>query len=384
MKPRQKCCSHCPGKITASFDLEDHTCPLPKYISGNLRLTSLKKNVSGEDEERIERLSRKTVKSTPVDRIDSCINRFAIAKKFHAENLQHQPLPDKVDDSIFNNVRPSKLLNNLCSKCKAIERCQRIIPQLKREDAKRLGKKYGPVLGCKKPETHMDLAICWETPIDPEYEPRRALHIDGSDGGPAPAVFTLVQHSLTSSEKIGQQCQGCNRQLENKSDHRDVENNLNSSEPLNNHHSPNVEGNNCDLCENFNSIHISSGDKKTIFPKPGFRPRPKHATQLRHCTACEAMGKTTVSNLHPSRFIQSAKINRNGRRNGLSTKFPVPRPRTPFARRSFCIDTLTPPFSIVQGCRDADYPEHWRLTSVYQQSYRNPKKQRGTILNYDH
>ena len=75
-------------------------------------------------------------------------------------------------------------------------------------------RKFGPALGCKKPETFMDLAICWETPIDPEYEPRRALHIDGSDGGAAPAVFSLVQHSLTSSDKIGQQCQGCNRQLE--------------------------------------------------------------------------------------------------------------------------------------------------------------------------
>lgn len=40
----------------------------------------------------------------------------------------------------------------------------------------------------------MDLAICWETPVDPIYEPRRATHIDGSDGGPAPAVFALVSH----------------------------------------------------------------------------------------------------------------------------------------------------------------------------------------------
>jgi hypothetical protein len=31
----------------------------------------------------------------------SCIERFATAKKFHAENLQHQPLPDRVDDAIF-------------------------------------------------------------------------------------------------------------------------------------------------------------------------------------------------------------------------------------------------------------------------------------------
>lgn len=65
------------------------------------------------------------------------------------------------------------------------------------------------------------------------------------------------------------------------------------------------------------------------------------------------------------------------RKNGLPPmKMTVPRPRTPFARRAFCIDTLAPPFSVVNGCRDADYPEHWRLMSVYQQSYRNPQKRR--------
>ena len=100
------------------------------------------------------------------------------------------------------------------------------------------------------------------------------------------------------------------------------------------------------------------------------------------------MGKGLGNNWNKkqdSRLIQSAMCfakNRNCRRNGLPTKFQVPRPKTPFARRSFCIDTLAPPFSVIQGCRDADYPEHWRLTSVYQQSYRNPRKQRGTILNY--
>lgn len=147
--------------------------------------------------------------------------------------------------------------------------------------------------------------------------------------------------------------------------------------------SPNELGNNCDLCTNFDSIHITGDEEKNIYSKNyGFRPRAKHATQLRHCLACDALGKPS-GNTYQSRYIQSAKNHRNSRRNGMSNKFPVPRPRTPFARRSFCIDTLAPPFSIVQGCRDADYPEHWRLTSVYQQSYRNPKKQRGTILNYE-
>lgn len=41
----------------------------------------------------------------------------------------------------------------------------------------------------------MDLAICWETPMDPVYEPRRPTHIDGSEGGLAPAIFALIQHT---------------------------------------------------------------------------------------------------------------------------------------------------------------------------------------------
>ncbi|XP_033218252.1 uncharacterized protein LOC117173719 [Belonocnema kinseyi] len=377
MKPRQKCCSHCPGKLTASFDLGEHVCPLPKYISGNLKLTSLKNAVPGE-EERSERLSKKAPESIP-ERSDSCNDRFAIAKKFHADNLQHQPLPDKVDDAIFTNTKFPKPMENLCSRCKTIERCRKIIPRLKR-DHQSQNRKFGPALGCKKPETYMDLAICWETPIDPEYEPRRAHHIDGSDGGPAPAVFSLVQHSLTSSDKIVQQCQGCNRQLEKNDD-----------QPKNGNQEEEDEGKNCDLCENFDSIRISAEDNRKnnyIKSNLGFRQRPKHANQLRHCTACDAMGKGTGNNCNKaqdSRLIQSASCfakNKNCRRNGLPTKFQIPRPKTPFARRSFCIDTLAPPFSIIQGCRDADYPEHWRLTSVYQQSYRNPKKQKGTILHY--
>lgn len=40
----------------------------------------------------------------------------------------------------------------------------------------------------------MDLAICWDyRPLDPNDEPKRPTHIDGSNGSAAPAVFTLVK-----------------------------------------------------------------------------------------------------------------------------------------------------------------------------------------------
>jgi len=59
-----------------------------------------------------------------------------------------------------------------------------------------------------------------------------------------------------------------------------------------------------------------------------------------------------------------------------SARMMISRPRTPFAKRTFCIDTLTPPFSVMKGYRDTDYPEHWRLLTVQQQSYRHPQRRR--------
>lgn len=112
--------------------------------------------------------------------------------------------------------------------------------------------------------------------------------------------------------------------------------------------------------------------------------RSKYSRQLRHCVACDEEknrhGKDRIQSANY--FLQRTNV-KTDKRSGLPPKgVLVPRPRTPFARRTFCIDTLTPPFSVVTGSRDADYPEHWRLTSIYQQSYRNPKNKRATILNY--
>lgn len=40
----------------------------------------------------------------------------------------------------------------------------------------------------------MDLAICWDyRPLNPNDEPKKPKHIDGSNGSAAPAVFTLVK-----------------------------------------------------------------------------------------------------------------------------------------------------------------------------------------------
>ena len=56
--------------------------------------------------------------------------------------------------------------------------------------------------------------------------------------------------------------------------------------------------------------------------------------------------------------------------DGPSKPLNIPKPKTPFAKKSYSIATLVPPFSLWSGTAGMDYPEHWRLASVYQHSYK--------------
>lgn len=140
-----------------------------------------------------------------------------------------------------------------------------------------------------------------------------------------------------------------------------------------------------ELCKNLNSINLS-GDEKKIHGPVGAEARKKRAEFLRHCST--NVGHDDDDNVVFSNSClqkRSCSLADRKKNNVSQGKLQIPRPRTPYARRSFCIDTLKPPFSLMNGCRDTDYPEHWRLTSIYQQSYRNPKKMREgrTLLRYD-
>lgn len=137
-----------------------------------------------------------------------------------------------------------------------------------------------------------------------------------------------------------------------------------------------------DLCNNLNSIRLNTDAREAKAKRNMFN---------RHCTSCnkgvDPSRRPAVARARSASCLQKVGCQVVSKKNnGLpGAKCHVPRPRTPYARRSFCIDTLAPPFSIVNGCRDADYPEHWRLTSIYQQSYRSPVKMKDgrTLVNYD-
>lgn len=66
---------------------------------------------------------------------------------------------------------------------------------------------------------------------------------------------------------------------------------------------------------------------------------------------------------------------------GASRVLVVPRPRQPYAKKNYDIDTLVPPFrSQAGGAGQGGYPEHWRLSSVYQHAYKPIDQRRRPLL----
>lgn len=288
----------------------------------------------------------------------TCYDHFATAKRLHAENLEHQPLPDKVDDSVFK--RPE----GCCCDPSSNKRCDCCEVETRYAS---LSKRYGPVLGCKEPKSKMDLAICWETPVDPAYEPPRPAHIDGSDGGLAPAIFTLVQRDSYSKTSVHSAAARSNDKASSPFCPPQKANDVHENKEENVQRSVKCC---CDcLCKGLNGVKISK--------KAEIEEQPRRVS-FRKCLACGSRNTGEDPRLIKSAVGLALGMEKPGySRSKGENQMTVPKPRTPFAKRSFCIDTLAPPFNVVHKTRDADFPEHWRLMSVYQQSYKNPYRRRN-------
>uniref|UniRef100_A0A182WS17 DUF4812 domain-containing protein n=1 Tax=Anopheles quadriannulatus TaxID=34691 RepID=A0A182WS17_ANOQN len=52
----------------------------------------------------------------------------------------------------------------------------------------------------------------------------------------------------------------------------------------------------------------------------------------------------------------------------------IPKPREPYTKKNYVIDTLAPPFAFWK--KGSGYPDYWRLISVYQQAYNKPIEKR--------
>lgn len=61
--------------------------------------------------------------------------------------------------------------------------------------------------------------------------------------------------------------------------------------------------------------------------------------------------------------------------------FSIPKPRHPYTKKNYVIDTLAPPFSCWKGgAGQGGYPDYWRLSSVYQQAYKPIQQRKRPLL----
>jgi Domain of unknown function (DUF4812) len=57
----------------------------------------------------------------------------------------------------------------------------------------------------------------------------------------------------------------------------------------------------------------------------------------------------------------------------------VPRPKQPYKKRNYHINSLSPPFTSWTG-RGSEYPNSWRLSSIYQQAYKPVESRKRPFL----
>lgn len=387
---------------------------------------------------------------------------FQVAKRFHDENLKHQPLPDVVDDPVFKALASNKdpfpgngldIQPNAaaigwkgsgapgptkCSKIKVYR------PKTAAVKAKSMTRLDGRPKTCdpqkEKRFAPIDLAICWD--LAPEEKPRTSQHIDGSGGGEAPSMFAVVRpedremfvagspqavatHVATSVNEnnvgtlppqIGEKIQKPPRRVTNKSaimtqvkpvdgspgpslhslspesaeiarknpktawSNNDTSKELSerlheleehsknsrknssrtsasSSLSKQKHHrsTPNLATTNCQRkkqCEGSNCGTDSTGEKKSKDPKEEYKMAFK-------------AGMPTSGHSPPPQPTKPLKI---------------PKMRPPYAKKNYAISTLIPPFSLWPDHHGQEYPEHWRLASVYQHSYKPVDSRRKPLL----
>ncbi|RZF37708.1 hypothetical protein LSTR_LSTR003119 [Laodelphax striatellus] len=162
------------------------------------------------------------------------------------------------------------------------------------------------------------------------------------------------------------------------------------------HSSPNLT--NVGVNENDNNVHNDMNNNDNGCGRSGrgklLNNRPCMACDLSCSANCHKSSKPEYkmafkagkpdnnSNKQNNGSIKNNGSNASGhslsslRSNG----YQAPKPKVPYAKRSYSIGTLAPPFSLWPGTTGQDYPEHWRLASVYQHSYKPMGSRRKTFL----
>lgn len=350
------------------------------------------------------------------------MGNFQIARKFHTENLEHKPLPETVTDAMYRKYQldghpcPGIALEDepevtgvgyksrgfhptQCTKLKVYrpKTCQPI--KIIHTDHKRPATTKQLTIHSiiQKDVTPIELALCWDViPENPGDEPKRTIHIDGTSDIAGPAVFAKVTTPLPDEPSTPKE-----KRIHTYSVFEKVEN-------------PQAQPVEEDLCKHLCDLHIkgipschssSASSKKSHRSTPNLIFDPKPASRLsksyekltpeykeqfcRPCAACE------MKNWNPHHLLLHKKkpefkmafkagvpnnFSNNSDSNSSQQNVYVPRQRDPYSKKNYRITSLAPPFSLEPKKRDCTYPEHWRLASVYQHSYKPMHTRKRPLL----
>lgn len=290
----------------------------------------------------------------------------------------------------------------------------------------------------------MDLAICWDyTPANPLDETKQSAHIDGSNDIVAPAIFSVVKtprpnedvntgrsggvfsHTAGEENFFDKDIMLRNKNLFSTRLEQNTDRACKCSTGSRSHSASRkisaqerLQANDrCKSSPNLSilvqpsenttrdSIIVCNYNKEHYHYRPEPTKRHKFLTKkqnfceksrpIRLCEQnihklnqqMEKMGPKIVKipKSHSSGFCSSLDHTSNGSASTASeftTKvFKIPKPRQPYAKKNYTIDTLAPPFACWKGgAGQGGYPEHWRLSSVYQHAYKPIDQRKRPLL----
>lgn len=267
-------------------------------------------------------------------------------------------------------------------------------------------------------------------PENPNDEPKRPSHIDGSNGSSAPAVFTMVkspkEDTPQQSRRSSLPCDGihgCGTPLADNMATQNVrgytrqpsiDKNVDSSNqtkdivkprPITSIEDRRRSASTDSLYVNINKDRKSSQDTVNTQRTPPPALLNRHhmhkstpnlsfsSSSSSHCQkkpVSRECHKDLVAPLQldvrpRSEYKMAFKAGVPKRQDscsssGAKTVVKVPKQRDPYAKKNYQINSLSPPFSMWKGTSCQSYPEHWRLASIYQHSYKPPEARKCTLL----
>ncbi|GJQ74979.1 hypothetical protein Trydic_g9604 [Trypoxylus dichotomus] len=326
----------------------------------------------------------------------AAIKNFILAKKLHKENLEHVPLPDTITDAMYRkrqmmgDSEPGLLLKDgnyatgvgwkgypgygatRCTKLRVYRPKTCSDTEKAKEDrpgsVSSFDKKWRFIR--QKKVTPIELAICWDlTPMDRNDEPKRPIHIDGSNGSQAPAVFSLVhtpkdENEIPATKTFEPLFDKVNKNdVEHACYRKDCKTAWESAQPIytsshktNSSNSSVIKRSKSAYNIDRHSDHGSHEKSSTI--SSSIEKQHKSSPNLSNSTnSCKYCGKER-SKRSPSKRVCVACELKNAK--------PKQRPKSEF---KMAFKAGVPNNNKSSGKRH-EYPDHWRLASIYQHSYK--------------